>query len=342
MAVNKNIYFLIFFVVMESSSFAQEADTVKQFSIPISAQHALTLNGYTQFRYLHMEEPDKPDGFDIRRARLDFKGIVFQKFTYRLQVDFGQGNVKLLDATMGYQHSAALTAIAGQFKVPLSLDNPTSSSVLDFVNRSQVVEALVARGKDVIGNHNGRDVGFQVNGSVIKLNNEWLLDYFVGLFNGSGINTVDLNDAKDVAGRFLFHATKGLNIGGSFYVGYDKFGNPSINQKRNRYAGELRYVFNNLVLQGEFIYGEDGPVKKRGYYGWVGYYFLKKKLQLLAKYDFFDPDISSGENASIYYIGGINYFFNSNFKIQANYEVHDDEGLEIENDVIACHLQISF
>ena len=38
------------------------------------------------------------------------------------------------------------------------------------IDRSQVVEALVARGKDVIGNQNGRDIGIQIGGGILKKN----------------------------------------------------------------------------------------------------------------------------------------------------------------------------
>ena len=89
----------------------------------------------------------------------------------------------------------------GQFKIPFSLENLTSTNKLELIDRSQAVEALAARGKDVIGNQNGRDIGIQVGGSLIKKRNGSLLEYRLGVFNGSGINMADTaNEAKDMAG----------------------------------------------------------------------------------------------------------------------------------------------
>ena len=57
----------------------------------------------------------------------------------------------------------------GQFKIPFSMENLTSSNKLEMIDRSQVVEALVARSKDVIGNQNGRDIGIQAGGTFLKV-----------------------------------------------------------------------------------------------------------------------------------------------------------------------------
>jgi len=99
-----------------------------------------------------------------------------------------------------------------------SLENLASSNKLEMIDRSQVVEALVARGKDVIGNQNGRDVGIQVSGTILKIKDLPLAEYRFGVFNGSGINVADTaNEAKDIAGRLIFTPLKGFSFGGEFY-----------------------------------------------------------------------------------------------------------------------------
>jgi hypothetical protein len=45
----------------------------------------------------------------------------------------------------------------------LLMENLASSNKLEMIDRSQVVEAIVARGKDLIGNQNGRDMGFEAS-----------------------------------------------------------------------------------------------------------------------------------------------------------------------------------
>ncbi len=78
------------------------------------------------------------------------------------------GGQLLLDAILGYKVTSSLKINIGQFFIPFSQENITSNTKLETINRSQVVEALTTRGKDVIGNQNGRDIGIQVSGSIVQ------------------------------------------------------------------------------------------------------------------------------------------------------------------------------
>ena len=320
-------------------------DKAKQKKFNITSGKALTLNGYTQVRFQSLQEPTKKDGFDIRRARLDLKGAITERWDYRMQLDFAS-SPKILDATIGFRFGDYLRITAGQFKVPFSMENLTASNKLECIDRSQVVEALVARGKDVIGNHNGRDIGLQLSGSVFKINDIYLLDYAAGVFDGAGINVSDNNENKDLAGRLVFHPLKGLDIGGSYYNGFDNWtaGTPAVakNLVRKRLAGELSYLWNNLSLKGEYIKGEDGATDREGWYAQAGYYFVPKKFQLILKYDTYDPDLDKSENISTNYVTCLSYYFNDFTRIQGSFTYRDEEGTQINNDVIALQLQIGF
>ncbi len=43
-------------------------------TFPLGSSRLLQLSGYTQIRYNSFQQKGKADGFDIRRARLDFQG----------------------------------------------------------------------------------------------------------------------------------------------------------------------------------------------------------------------------------------------------------------------------
>jgi hypothetical protein len=148
----------------------QESDA-KRKSFPVTAGKNILLAGYTQVRYQNLEEAGKKSGFDIRRARLDVKGNISPYFGYRLQTDFAGTSTgafaKLLDAYAEVKLADYFNLTIGQQKVALSYENQISDNKSESIDRSQVVEALVARGKDVIGNHNGRDIGIQANGSFL-------------------------------------------------------------------------------------------------------------------------------------------------------------------------------
>lgn len=209
----------------------EEKEGRKYFNV--IAGKPIWISGYTQLRYQHFEEDGKNDSFDIRRLRLDIKGDITKSLDYRTQVDFGGSKGPfLLDAMIGYTFNPHLKITGGQFKVPFSQENLISSPKLETINRSQVVEALVARGKDVIGNQNGRDIGVMASGNFLQRGTRYLFDYAVGIFDGAGINTGDNNEKKDFVGRVVFHPIKNLDIGANYYNGMANLNKEDQNRDR--------------------------------------------------------------------------------------------------------------
>jgi len=124
----------------------QEADANKK-SFFVAAARSMKLTGYTQIRYQNMQEPGRIDGADIRRARLDLRGNVTPYWSYQFQIDFAGLNGKLLDAVADFKPYDFLTFSIGQTKIPLSFENQISDNKMEAIDRSQVVEALVARSR---------------------------------------------------------------------------------------------------------------------------------------------------------------------------------------------------
>ena len=151
----------------EAALIQQQSDAARK-SFFLTASKPMQLSGYIQFRNQFFDEKAKRDGFDIRRTRLDLKGNVTPYFSYRVQADLAE-KPKLIDGYGEIKLTEHFNITAGQFKIPFSLENLASSNKLEMIDRSQVVEALVARGKDVIGNQNGRDIGIQISGTLIKM-----------------------------------------------------------------------------------------------------------------------------------------------------------------------------
>jgi len=322
-------------------------DKVKAF--PVNAGKKIVLAGYTQVRYQALEETGKPDGFDIRRARLDVKGNISPYWSYRVQFDLA-GTPKLIDAYVELKVNDYLNVTIGQAKVPFSLENLISSNKLELIDRSQVVEALTARGRDVGGNQNGRDIGVLVGGTILKLKDRQVVDYRLGVYNGAGINTVDNNEKKDYAARLILHPVVGLDISGALYNGSrfvpavttGTITTPSKSVDRNRYGFDLNYDLKNLAIRGEYIHGRDDGMDKEGYYIQAGYYFFQKKIQALAKYDFYDVNTANADDASTWVIVGANLNFNANTRLQFNYSIKQEEGTSITNNYASVQLQIGF
>lgn len=324
----------------------QQVDANKK-SFLVSAARQIQISGYTQLRYQNLEEKGKKDGFDIRRARIDLNGNFTPYLSYKLMAEFA-ASPKLLDAYAEIKLNDYFNITMGQFRVPFSLENLISVRKLELIDFSQIVEALVFRSKDVIGNQNGRDIGIQLGGALIKNGTKNIVEYRIGVFNGSGINIQDTaNKAKDIAVRLVVNPVKGLSFGSSYYNGWGKAIKPSSSyvarsQPHNRFGMDLNYTATRWCFRAEYIKGTDGSTDKAGWYALAEYYIIPQKLQVVCKYDTYDPDESVANNNSINYVGGLNYNFNSWSRIQAFYTIRQEEGTAVDNNYLSVQYQVGF
>ncbi len=354
--------------IHEEYSTKQKAYDTRSDSFPLAIGRLLHLSGYTQVRYQNFQEPTKDNGFNIPRARLDFQGDFSAKWNYRLLIDFvGSSGANgtaptggalvspaLMDAFISYKPFNFLKITAGQFLIPFSQENLTADRSLETIDRSQAVSALVARKGDIsnglvdsIGNQNGRDIGLMANGSFIKIENHYLADIYVAVVNGAGINTLDNNPYKDIVGRLVLHPFKILDIGASYYNGFDKFtSSPAISQERIRWGTEFALNYDQFSAKGEWVKGKEGDAMQIVHQGWYlqGSYFIwPKHLQGVFRYDTYDPNEakSKEQETSTYYVFGLNYFFNVWTKIQMDYS-YRTENPGIHNNAFAMQLQLGF
>ncbi|MDR2129719.1 MAG: OprO/OprP family phosphate-selective porin [Odoribacteraceae bacterium] len=292
------------------------------------------ISGLINLRYQYeLKEDDNPykqqefNRFDVRRARLDFKGNV-SVLDYRLQLEFAS-SPKVLDAYITWKAAPALTVQAGQFKIPFSLENPYGPTTLETIDNSLVIKALCNYEDEVSGiKANGRDIGISVKGGFFARPGGYkVLNYHAGIFNGAGINTTDDNNVKDFSGIITVNPIKQLTLAGSYYLG----SLPLQGEHHARQRGGLGVKFETTrwLVRSEFIHGNTGvstgngqtdDIYSDGYYAVAGF-FITPALQLLAKYDFFQKDIanSTAEVTNSKYLAGIRYIPSKNLLLMANY-----------------------
>lgn len=148
------------------------------------------------------------DTFLIRRARPIIEGTAFEKFDYRVMLDFGAqaslstaNNALLQDAYVTARIAPEFQLQAGKFKEPVSLERLQSGANLLFVERAYPTQLAP-----------NRDVGVQVQGDLLN----GTLRYEVGVFNGvadggsSDYETADRD--KDVAARVFAQPFKNSNV----------------------------------------------------------------------------------------------------------------------------------
>ncbi len=295
------------------------------------ANSSVQLNGYIQARYTHYWDTGT-DGFRIRRARLGFKGEILKNVNFKLQVDGARSPI-LLDAAVEISSVPYAAVSFGQFKVPFSQENLTSSSALDLVNRTQTVRMLCP-GQDI--GSAGRDIGATVSGKFS------IVEYTLGVFNGSGINRTDTNDQKDMVGRLVFRPFNFFTLGVSHYIGDQRpiFGAAHVN--RDRTGVDVFLSKGPAFLKGEYIFVRDDQYERSGWYVRGAYSFIPEKLQALINYDSYDRDLDLASNRINVITLGLNWYFSGRTKLQINYEHIKDEFSGITENVFLVQFQAYF
>jgi len=293
--------------------------------------NTLNINGYVQTRFT--EAPITTSTFEVRRARVIFEGRLTDTIGYQVQLD----GVKpqLLDARVDVKPLRQFGVTIGQFKIPFSTESMTSDNLLPFIERS-TVDNLYAPGRENASN--GRDIGLQFLGKTWRANGIDRLEYFVGVFNGAGINTRDDNHYKDTAARLLVRPFKQFAIIGNYYNG--AVGTKEIS--RERYDLEFNFVHGPFTAAGEYIWGHDGPVRRNGWYAHTTYR-IAKKWEGAFRFDKFSPRQHTATlTAMNNYVIGASYFLNPYVKLQANYGRQQDLFTDRSSNVVLLQTQFQF
>ncbi len=206
---------------------------------------------------------DLVTNFRVRRARLGIDATFFKYLAFKVEGDFGETGTPfvLTDGYVDLKYFPEASLRGGQFKVPFSFEELTSSRFIDFVERS-VVNNLVP----------ARDVGAMLHGSLFG----GMLEYGAGIFNGGGQNTAETNDSKDYAGRLLvrpfrlmsipalekFHVAghithgdqdSGQSLRGRTDARFEFFPRVATRGDRLRYGFEAVYAYGPFGLYGEYV-----------------------------------------------------------------------------------------
>lgn len=227
---------------------------------------------------------------------------------------------------------------AGQMAKPVGREALLSPMGIDFVDYSQASRKLLSNSVSTGVPYN-HDVGVMISGS------QSFIDYSVGTFNGNGQNAFDSNRRSSIAGQInlkpLFKSPQlgALDIGGSLEHGYN--GLSTVDRagiSQNIYGCHASYTYKKLNLKGEYIAknGFINPGQKARGLVFDTKYNLTDKIQLLARFDKFKPDVLPEDltladgnvdagntlanlKESTEYVAGVNYLFSDNLLFMVNY-----------------------
>lgn len=289
------------------------------------ANEHLSLSGYLQGGYSWDTDSNPETTFYLKRARISLTGNApEEKFDYRLQVDMA-GSPKICDLYFRYKPSPAFGMQLGQFKIPFAIENdiygPTKFEFIDY----SYITTLFARNNAQYDGlaATGRDLGFQVYGSLGEADGYHALSYNLGIFNGAGINGKDHNRSKDLVGRVIYKPSKELSFTASYmYAETDVKINEEITREyveSPRWAIGAIYDNKSVLVRSEYAEAQFGDMHVASFYAMAGYQ-LTKTWGLYARYEFLNHERESihSDNLDRITIAGV-YKPYDFLRIQINY-----------------------
>ena len=246
-----------------------------------NSKRSLSISGSTQTRYSTSTSPNK-NGFLFNSAILSLKGYLKRDYEEGKSISYTLGlgsntsyNIQPTDAYLQYSIGQSLdiskpylNVNIGQQKKSFGLEATTTEDKQPAINLAQFASKLGL---------STRDIGIRLYGDlfpVVDLGYNYripLIEYSLGLYNGSGPNTADTNQDKDIEGRVVINAPagyyspyRGLALGGSFYRGkQDLYKGTTLITKgegeatKSRYGTDLSYVSAPFGFTAEYVIGRD-------------------------------------------------------------------------------------
>ena len=249
-------------------------------------------------------------GFAIPYAVLGFTGKAFDKVTFNLSLNAAaSGGALLQQAWFDVAFKPQLALRVGKFKTPFSHAYLTTlgESLLPQMPLSLTTSVIMPYSLNAVmpGIGTGFDLGVELHGLVRDK-----FGYEVGIFNGTGASV----------------NTAGKTLSDDWHI-------PSL-----LYAGRLTYMPWGVMMNVGFTERQKIDETYNFLGGYIqGGYFVAPRLQLAARYDFFNRNGMDTNGFLNMPAVGLNYFFKGcNLKLQAMYQFvgrsgHDDQ-LDRDND----------
>ena len=356
---------------------AQAQDGKKEiFSMP-------KFSGYFIGQYQYSsQEGEESNSFNFRLLRLSLTGRILNDFEWKVQAQANGdtetlgSSPRMVDIYVEWQKYSPFKVKFGQFKRPFTFENPLNPIDVGFLAYAQAVNKLSGF-SDRSGERssNGRDIGVQIQGDLFpNAEGRTLLHYQVGVFNGQGINTKDVDNQKDIIGGVWVAPVEGLRIGLFGWTGsYSREGtvtdddgterDATVTVDKRRYAISAEYAKDDWVLRSEYIHSTgygfkvsenkddskndltintDAGDKADGFYAMVSAPVIKNKAHVRARYDLYRPRAEWGTSKTQYELQ-VNYLFNKYLSLALEYAYVNDRSLSDSNySIIDTQVNVRF
>jgi hypothetical protein len=335
-------------------------DPSKGFVTFKSGDNSLTLGAWGQFRTTvddreefsadqdpvslgYLKEDGTSVAFSIPRLRFYMQGTVFKPWMrYKFEIELANlrtdattniNNGRLTDAYVEFAKSPYATLRAGQYKIPFGMQELTSDTRQEFVDRS-IASAKFAP---------ARDVGLMLSGLFFDKK----FGYQAAIFNGAGQNNPQDDRAFLYAARIVYDPfgeyklvegavddpqTNQLHFGLAYRFGEVPRGLSSVgvfeSPNDETAAGfEVAWKYKRYYLMGEYFLQTDsqtnptvGPdIDANGFTVQFGVFVVPKSQELAIRYAGVEPDEAVADAKQTEYRLVYGYYWKShNMKLQAD------------------------
>lgn len=316
------------------------------FSLKLNAR----LHG--SFYYLDPENSPSSLSFLIRRARILASGNAFYPWLkYSTQITLEGRETIMRDAFVEASYFEWMTSRLGQYKVPFDREFLNGGFNLQLVDRS--ISSIIFSLQ--------RDIGFQISGKKIFNN----FEYSAGIFNGSGANSLNVDDDLMYVGRMVWapfgsypyresavdnpsSPRLAIGIAGAYMPGLEpgeratlagRLGNTSIVPVESdvfQWTMDFAYKYQGFSLMSGYHYRNISPGSLTpfgeqdawGFYIQSGFFIIPENFEVAGRYAYADPDNPSriSDNEQTEITFGLNYYFQGhNVKTGLNYSLYSTE-----------------
>ena len=341
---------------------------------PAGREPSLTIGGLLQVQFDAGDKGDSRfandfDRFYLRRARLNASGRFLEEFDFRLELDLAGSlsnssalRAQMMDGYITWNRYPEANIRVGQFKTPFGFEQLYGDPRLLTIERTLVNDRLTL----------SRQLGGQVGGDLF----EKRLGYAIGTFNGNGVNNnFNDNNALVTVGRITAVPWQG-NLGSAaakWSVGANGFSSkdtglalsdlgldstPTTADKDGLFTGKRRgsgvdsqLVAGPFELWGELLRGHFEPDSKipsasfdaNGWYGQASLFLVPNRVQVVVKYETFDPnDRKNADETKTATLGANLYLKGHDLKVMANYLRTELPGSQKTQNKVIARLQVIF
>ena len=321
---------------------------------PPAGDHSLTIGAIMQFRWTLDDreqadadtagdgvgvEDDPLSQFDVSRMRVKLSGSAYRPWMrYSFQFEFsrtsGESASKIKDAILEIRPADRSYRVAlGQFKAPFGLQQLTSFSRQQFVDRA-ITDGKYTPGRDMgvmfAATAAARRIGFEAgifNGSGESIRQTTAIPLFAGRIFIDPLGPYDLAEgATDAGARPVLHLGIGTRTGRQIR-GRTAPGVFTDADRQTALNGEFAFKTLRFYSTAEYFWQTEeqqnpvvGPdIESRGYHAQVGFMVVPRVLEAGIRYAEVNGNTDVPASSLREIRGGLGYFWRGhNLKVQAD------------------------